>query len=229
MYVSKFLVMAAMFFWAFEVEARRGERTGFNFGTSLGVSSGSDRGQSSSNEDSRSAIDASATSVQPYIGFVLGNHFNLGLSLGFQNSSTSDVETNDVEGFEVRRLREGQLRQASLTMRFLFAEVMFFEAGAGVYDRRVAITNETMTGGTNGTFNARREEYSLRGTGPGYHAGGGFEIPIDRMEGFYFTTAYMVRFFTLRENASGLHELGKKTSRIRQQELTFGIAHYVYN
>jgi len=222
-------VLLSLCLWTFDAEARFSERTGFNFGTSLGVSSGSDRGTSSANEDSKSALDSSSTSVQPYMGFVLGNYFNLGLALGFQNTSTSDLEQNDVEGFEVRRLREGRLRHASLIIRFLFAEVMFFEAGAGVYDRKVSITNETMTGGNNGSFNARREEYSLRGTGPGYHAGGGFEIPIDRMEGFYFTTSYMVRFFTLRENATGIHDLGKKSSQVRQQELTFGISHYVTN
>jgi len=197
------------------------ERMGLNFGTSLRMISADDR--TSGQADSSTRTISSGQQVTPYLGYAFSS-MNIGLALNMETSTTETIETNSATGVESSRLMANDARGLSAFFRFNFGRVMFLEAGAGLYTEDTQVKNETRSSQNGGTFVGQREEYKVKGTGPGYHMGGGIELPI--ADGFQFTSAYLVRVFQLRDVTSG-GEVGKRRGFEQKRELTFGLAHYV--
>ncbi len=99
---------------------------------------------------------------------------------------------------------------------------MFMEAGAGAYSQNTDVHNEYKLSGEAGSFTGKSEDYKVAGIGPGYHVGGGLELPINN--GFYFSGAYMIRSYSLRDTSKS--EYGSPIGSQQKRELTFGIAYY---
>ncbi len=204
--------------------ARRSSRTGLNFGANLRIVNDSDRGAASTESATKSNVSKTVNTVAPFLGFVLGDHLNIGISALTDQSQDIITEDNTESGSSMYRRRNTDVRGASIFMRFLFADVMYFEAGGGVYEQRTAILNEYKFP-TNGTsFTGSQEEYVVRGIGTGYNLGAGIELPI--VNGFYFASGYNMRAFQLRDYR-GTNDLGRKLSRVERREFTFGISHYL--
>jgi hypothetical protein len=203
--------------------AKRDKRDGLNFGLNLRMVSDDDKSLAGDETNKNSHTETNATSVSPYIGLVFLDYFNMGLSGMFEQSSSHERTTSQKDDSKIDRTSESTLKGLSIFARFLFGKFMYFEGGFGVYDRRMNVQNQYTTEDGDGIFTGKREEYSVHGLGPGYHLGAGIEIAV--INGFYFTSSYMHRGFTLRDRSSD--SLGKKRAKVEQRELAFGIAHYV--
>jgi hypothetical protein len=201
--------------------ARRSQRQGFNFGSTVRVLNSDDRTLPGNGSDQKTRISSSSQAVNPYLGYSFGT-FNLGLTFSAETRTTNSTETNTVTGSETTRDSEVNGKGASLFGRFLFGEIFFFEAGAGVYQEKVQVSTETKST-TTGAFTGEREEYEVKGIGPGYHLGAGMELEMGG--GFYFTSSYQVRIVQLRDHEGG-SDLGRKRSTTQKREVLFGIAHY---
>lgn len=200
----------------------RGNREGFNFGTSVRVLNGDDRTYANESNDKNTQTKSGSQAVNPFLGYSFGL-FNFGLQGTAESRSTESVEKSSSTNQEIRRHTEASLKGISLFSRFLFGEVMFMEVGAGLYDETVRVDNTHTSAMGDGIFAGERETYEINGSGPGYHMGGGIELPMGG--DFYFTSAYMVRLIQLRETSGGV--LGKKKAYEQKRELTFGISHYI--
>ncbi len=207
-----------------EAFAGRRDREGFNFGTSFGYETGQDRNFASDTSSTKSNVDTSSSSVSPYLGVVVSEYFNLGISSIFRSSSVHEREHNIASSQRVERDKQINTKAVNLFTRFLFGETMFFELGAGLYDQSLNIHNEYLSDYDNGAFDGQREDYTVRGIGTGYHMGGGIEVPINR--GFYFTSSYIVRVYNLR-NYRGNGDLGAKVGYNQKRDISFGLSHYV--
>lgn len=205
--------------------ARGNSRDGFNFGASVKIQNKSDRGFGS-DTTTKSNILSEDRTINPYAGFVIGEHLNLGMALSFENANSQSTEEVIGSTERVDRTRATAMRSVSLFGRFLFGESMFFEAGFGLYDQSVNVENQYTFGNNDNSFTGKRESYSIRGVGPGYHAGGGFEIEMGRRSGFFLTATYMVRSYDLKQ-VEGESSLGEELSSVTRQEVAFGLAHYV--
>lgn len=204
--------------------AKRGDsREGFNFGTSMRLLDDSDRTNPNDQTDKAVKTESSDQSFSPYLGYSFGA-FNLGLvgNVGQRNLKIQEHSTNGAQ--ENNRNTMTSVRSLSLFARFLFGKVLYFEVGGGVYSEDVSVHNESTMAGDAGSFTGQKEDYSISGTGPGYHVGGGLEIPITG--GFYFTSSYLVKIYQLRDMSKGV--LGSKMAVDQRRELMFGIAYY-YN
>lgn len=204
-----------------------GRREGFNFGTSVRVLTGDDRtyardDEGSGGSDKNTQIKSSSQSVNPFLGYSFG-YFNIGLMATAESRSSQSVETSATSDQQITRESDTALKGASLFTRFLFGEVMFMEVGFGLYDESVKVNNTYTSAAGDGIFTGERETYEVHGSGPGYHMGGGIELPMGG--DFYFTSAYMVRLIQLRETTGGV--FGRKKAYEQKRELTFGVAHYI--
>jgi opacity protein-like surface antigen len=203
--------------------ARRDRREGFNFGLGLrAIDSSADTNGSEAKGDQKRL--GGVQSVAPYVGYVLAEHINIGLTGVFENETTQDEYKSQDGKQEIKRETTSSLRGGSLFLRFLFANMMYFEGGAGIYDRRQKFVEEYYTRDGDGAFSGERDEYSMRGLGPGYHAAAGVEFAITN--GFFFTTNYTYRAVQLRDY-QGSGSIGKKRSRLENREVNFGFSHYV--
>jgi len=205
--------------------ARRGSREGFNFGASVKIQNKADRGLGADDSTKSNVVNEDRT-INPHAGFVVGEHMNLGLALSFENTNSESEELNELTQERVLRNRTSQMRSVSLFFRFLFGEAMFFETGIGLYDQSVAVENQYTFENADNSFTGKRENYNIRGIGPGYHAGGGFEIEMGRRSGFFLTSSYIIRSYSLRQ-VEGERSLGKELSSVTRQEVSFGISHYL--
>ena len=202
--ITKLVVIAGCIVWMPFAEAGS-NREGFNFGTSVRVLNGDDRTYASDGNDKQTQTKSDSQAVIPFVGYSFGL-FNIGLQATAESRTSEAIETSTSTKQEVRRNTESSLKGASLFARFLFGEVMFMEVGAGLYDQSVKVNNTYTSANGEGIFTGERETYEIKGSGPGYHMGGGIELPMGG--NFYFTSAYMVRMIQLRETAGGI--VGKK-------------------
>ncbi len=204
--------------------AKKHKREGFNFGASLRMLDVNDDSLTGDDTYDKSRVRAKSQAVSPHIGYVFAETLNVGLNLNFEESVTDERDVSADLNKEIERHKETSTKSASLFMRFLFAKVMYFEWGFGLYDSRTNSENEYTLAQDDGTFSLTRESYSTRGVGPGYHVGMGLEIPA--ANGFFFTVAHVTRNYHLRD-FNGTGDLGAKRRQIRKQEFSFGISHYV--
>lgn len=204
-------------------EARANKREGFNFGTTVDVTSRTDRSQASDNQDRNARSDSTTSGISPYVGYGFGP-LNLGL-VYMSDSATSKTVEDSADGLNTTtRSSSTDMRGISLFARFLFGNYFYFEGGGGLYEQTQEVSIETKQRGgpINGDFTGNEDHYSIRSVGPGYHVGGGLELQMGA--GFYFTTAYQVRIVQLRDPDGGA--LGRKRAQAQKRSVLFGIAYY---
>jgi len=202
--------------------ARTTQRTGLNFGTSVRSIDANERTTPADGSTINSQVTTTGQGVDPYIGYAFTS-FNLGL---VYSSDDSTSETNEVttDGLTSVNHKTAQSTQGlSFFTRFLFANYFFFEGGFGLYKETQKIHIETRQVQSGGAFVGTSDDSSFTGMGPGYHAGGGLELPISG--GFYFTTAYQVRMVQLRDHVDS-NSFGRKRSVTQKNEVLFGVAYY---
>lgn len=215
--VAVFSAMAAT-----TAEARRGERTGFNFGTTVRVLDNEERTHAGEGSDKNTHLTSSSTQVNPYIGYAF-EPFNLGLSFTTESRSSTLKEENADGMTTTTRKTSVDGKGFNLFARFNFGKVFFFEAAGGLYDEKMKVDIEKKTTTEGDAFVGEHDAYEVRGVGPGYNLGAGMELSMGG--GFYFTSAYQVRIVQLRDREGG-GELGRKRSQTQKREVLFGIAHY---
>lgn len=216
-------VVAALMLMPTLAEARsRSARTGFNFGTTIRILNDQERTHAGEGSDKNTRFKSDSQLVNPYLGYSFGS-FNLGLMYSAESRSSESIEVSEDGSKTVSRNTEANGKGVSVFSRFLFGGVFFFEGGFGLYqDRATVKTQEKQDqGGT--AFTGEEDSYVVKGTGPGYHVGGGLELPIDN--GFYFTACYQARMVQLRDYNGG-SDLGRKRSQDQKREVLFGIAYY---
>jgi hypothetical protein len=199
----------------------RSKRIGFTFGTLLRSIDANDQTNPGTESDSTTQNELNSSLVSPYIGYSFES-FGFGLSYTVENRLQKTKEIS-ADGDTIMR-SIGQVNQGvSLYGRYLFAEIFFFEAGVGLIQDTRSIDSENRTLQEGGSFEGKSTSYSIKGTGPGYHAAFGLELPITA--GFYFTSAYQTRMVTLWDYKGG-GDLGGKRSMVQKREVLFGIAYY---
>lgn len=221
------LVAGAIFFGSFcfaagNAAARgRNERTGFTFGTTLRMVDTSDRTNPGPDSDKKTVSTSDSSFVSPYLGYSFGA-LSLGLSYSTERKTSSITEVTSTGATAVRHTSQAS-RGASIFTRFLFASVFFFESGVGLFQDTLNVDTENRTPQDGSAFEGKSDSYSVKGTGPGYHAAFGLELPITA--GFYFTTMYQARMVTLWDYTGG-SDLGRKRSQTEKREVLFGVAYY---
>lgn len=203
---------------------RRSERDGFNFGTSVRLLTEDNATFAGENSTKNTTVKTSGQALDPFVGYAVNGLLNFGLSFHIQQQSTEQTTREDDGSSESTLTTDTDTKGASIFTRFMFGKVMFMEGGLGLYKTVTNINNETLTMTGTGTYSGKSEAAEIYGVGPGYHVGGGIEIPIT--DGFYFTSAYMVRIFQVREY-DGAATFGTKIGRQQQRELSFGLEHFL--
>jgi hypothetical protein len=202
--------------------AKRDRREGFNFGTSVRIISSDDKAYGNATDGIDGGTKTQSQSYNPFVAYSTGL-LNVGLTAHIESTQSSTREHQNSTGQIVDRQSSSDLKGTSLFGRFLFGKVMFFELGMGLYKQNVNVDNQYTNVSAGGSFNGQRDTYKVESAGPGYHLGGGLELPI--ADGFYFTTSYLVRIYQLRDISSGT--LGEKRAYEQKRELTFGVEHYL--
>ncbi len=220
LYLIAVAVAAATF--ASPAEARRANRNGVNFGTSVRVLDTNERTHAGKGSDRNTKFTSNSQAINPYLGYAFDD-LNLGLTFSAENKDTATEEALADGTMITNRNSHLSSRGLSLFVRYNFGGVFFFEGAGGIYEERLKVVSETKHNIGGGEFTGERDEYEVRGVGPGYHAAGGIELQMGA--GFYFTAAYQVRMVQLRDLEKGA-ELGAKRSQTQKREILFGIAHY---
>lgn len=202
--------------------ARKSQREGFNFGTTVRLISNNDRSVAGEASDQNTKVESDSQQINPYIGYAFGS-LNLGLMYTSETSSSESTEEKADGSQTTYRNTDHAGRGASLFARFNFGSVFFFEGGAGMYEDRMTVKTETKNKQGDGNFSGTEDSYEVKGVGPGYHVGGGLELAMGN--GFYFTSAYQVRMVQLRDYKGG-SDLGQKRANTQKREALFGIAYY---
>jgi hypothetical protein len=216
-------VAAAILLPATPAWARRNQREGFNFGTTVRILDTDERTLAGVGSDKNTKVESSSQAVNPYIGYAFGS-FNLGLVMSAETKTQSIEEIDATDGTKTTRQSETSGKGGSIFVRFLFGNWFFFEGGGGLYQEVVKVNTETKRPSeSDGEFTGEEDSYTVKGVGPGYHVAGGIELPMGG--GFYFTTAYQMRMLSLRDHVSGA-DLGRKRSQTQKREVLFGISHY---
>jgi hypothetical protein len=215
------MVVAGLVTVATEASARRSDREGLNFGTSIRLINADDRTTPSSTTDQSSRTQSDGQAFSPYVGYSFGE-LNFGL-VGNVESRSERLEENKPSTNE-QVVRESQIATKALSLfgRFNFGKVMYMETGFGLYSQTTDVHTEYKVPEASGAFSGKAEDHKFQGIGPGYHIGGGLELAIDN--GFYFTGSYIVRSFSLRDQSKS--ELGEKVGSQEKRELNFGISYY---
>lgn len=216
--ISLVLLIAASFSQA--AYARRADREGLNFGSSVRIMDSDDRGQQSTLSDKNTRTKSAGQAFSPYLGYSF-EALNLGIMLNVENKYEEFSEKSPSTNQELSRQASTSSKAASLFARFNFGKIMYFQAGAGVYSQVTDIRTELRN--TSGLeFQGTTSNYKLEGMGPGYHAGVGLELPASN--GFFFTGSYMVHNYQLRDTTHSSY--GSLIGSQQKRELAFGIAYY---
>lgn len=204
-----------------EAYARRSDREGVNFGTSVRLMDSDNRSNAPSASDPSTRSQSTGQAFSPYAGYSFGE-LNFGLAGLIENRHDVNHESTASTNQEVTRDAQTVTKALSLFARFNFGKVMFMEIGGGAYSETTDVHNEYRLAGDSGNFTGKSDDYKLAGIGPGYHVGGGMELAITN--GFYFTGAYMVRSYSLRDTTKS--EYGSLIGTQQKRELSFGISYY---
>ena len=219
------LITTIIFLGAFSDPAearRRNKREGFNFGTMVRLLNTDGRTRAGEGSDKNTHTVTRGQSVNPYMGYAF-EVFNIGLIFSSENEASNTIERAEDGSTEYTRQTDSSLKGLSLYTRFLFGSVFFFEAAGGVYQEKIEVKTEDKTLTSPNAFVGERDEYTVKGIGPGYHLGAGLELPMG--DGFHFSTAYQVRMVQIRDHEGGA-DLGRKRSTEQKREIVFGLAHY---
>lgn len=211
----------ALLMQASVAEARRSDREGLNFGTSVRLMDADNRSNATTSNDPSTRTQSTGQAFSPYVGYSFGE-INLGLAGMIENRHDVSNENTASTNQQVTRDAQTTTKSLSLFARFNFGKVMFMEVGGGAYNQVTDVHNEYKLVGDAGSFTGKSEDYKVAGMGPGYHFGGGLELPINN--GFFFSAAYMVRAYSLRDTSKS--EYGSPIGSQQKRELSFGIAYY---
>jgi hypothetical protein len=203
-------------------EARRNNRDGFNFGTTVKVLNRDDRTNAGIGSDQNTKVSGSSQAVTPHVGYSTGT-FNLGLAYSFESAVSESREASEDGQTITERKTDLNGKGLNLYSRFLFGDVFFFEAAGGIYSEKLKVTSERKQLNGDGSFSGDEKTYEVSGVGFGYNVGGGLELAMGN--GFYFSSAYQVRIVQLRDHNGG-SDLGKKRSNSQKREILFGISYY---
>lgn len=214
------LLMASPLLCSTAAHARRGDREGLNFGSSVRIMDSDDRGESNSINNSNTRTKSAGQAFSPYVGYAFGP-MNLGLMLNVENKYEEFTETSATSNQQLSRDATTTSKAISLFSRFNFGKIMFLEAGAGVYSQTTSVHTE-LRSVSGGNFTGSSDDYKLQGIGPGYHTGVGMELPA--ANGFFFTGSYMVHNYMLRDTVNSSY--GSVIGNQQKRELAFGIAYY---
>lgn len=200
--------------------ARRADREGLNFGTSVRIMDSDDRGQQSTVSDKNTRTKSAGQAFSPYVGYAFES-LNIGLMLNIENKYEEFSEKSPSTAQELSRDAATASKAISAFARFNFGKIMFFQAGLGVYSQVTNIHTEIRN--ISGLeFAGTTNDYKLEGMGPGYHAGVGLELPA--ANGFFFTGSYIVHNYQLRDTAHSSY--GSLIGSQQKRELAFGISYY---
>ena len=200
--------------------ARRADREGLNFGSSVRIMDSDDRGQQSALNEKNTRTKSAGQAFSPYLGYAFES-LNLGLMLNVENKYEEFSEKSSTSSQELSRDAATSSKAVGLFARFNFGNIMYFQAGAGIYSQVTNVHTELRN--VNGSaFDGTTEDYKLEGMGPGYHMGVGLELPA--ANGFFFTGSYMVHNYQLRDTAHSSY--GSLIGSQQKRELAFGIAYY---
>lgn len=157
------------------------------------------------------------------MGYAFREFLNLGAMIYIEQGKSNSTDRSLDGSVETLRQQDSSINGAGLFARFLFAEVLFFEGGFGIYEQNLSTSSETRN--VNGsTISGTRTENQVKGIGPGYHAGAGLELPV--VNSFYFTATYLMRSFQQRDYDASSQVVGRKQANEEKRELTFGLIHY---
>ncbi len=201
-------------------EARRGDREGLNFGSSVRIMDSDDRGESSTLNSNNTRTKSAGQAFSPYVGYAFGP-MNLGLMINIESKYEEFTETSTTSNQQLSRDATTASKAISLFSRFNFGKIMYLEAGAGVYSQTTSVHTE-LRSVNGGTFSGSSDDYKLQGIGPGYHTGIGMELPASN--GFYFTGSYKVHNYMLRDTVKSSY--GSVIGSQQKRELSFGISYY---
>jgi hypothetical protein len=203
--------------------ARTTQRQGFNFGTTVRAVDTNEHTLAGLGSDKNTKTDTSSQAVNPFVGYAFGA-FDLGLMVSAETKETHQTEDSADGSATTDRRSTLTGKGVSLFARFLFGDYFFFETGGGLYQEDLSVAAETKSLQPDGSFTGSRDNYDVKGIGPGYHVGAGIELAMGG--GFFFTTAYQVRMVSLRDYKGG-SDLGSKRSQTQKREVLFGIEHYL--
>lgn len=218
------LIILAVFVSS-EAFAKKSRRRGLNFGSGVSFSSISDNLLPTEINSSSRKTKQDSQYLQPYVAYSASGVLNFGLSLGLEDASYSEKESF-TDNTSIDRAIEKSTQSANLFGRFMFANILYFEAGFGAYKEETKITTTSTNVDAAGTFAGAVDSETIKGSGPGYHLGAGFEVPTGG--GFYFTGSYISRFYQIYNGDNALGRDGNKRSYQLNKRLTFGMSYY-YN
>lgn len=210
----KYLALAGLLI-APSAYAMNAQRTGVNFGTRIRVENDTNTQQTATGTDTQ---NHNTLAVSPFVGYVAGTYFDLGLAFTSEKATTTD--TLQSNGITSSNQEDVELKGASPFARLLFAKYMYLEIGFGVYQSTTKTCQADITGTS--SFNGSSNNESHTGTGYGYHAGGGVEIPVGL--GWFVTTGVYVRSVVMSEFID--RNTSNKLSNTKT-ELEFGITQYL--
>ncbi|MGE0172777.1 MAG: outer membrane beta-barrel protein [Oligoflexales bacterium] len=203
--------------------AKKSKREGFNFGVNLRLVD-SDRPTLAKDDDGTARRSTSEVrSVKPYFGYAFDGVFHLGLKMIFEDEKSQENLVLVPNVSRVETQKTSSLNGGGAVARLLFGNVMFFEVGAGYYERLTKLDVEVTTDSDNGNFSGSREAHKTRAAGLGYHAGAGLEIPITA--GFFFSSDYTAYFYKLKAYKNNT-DINRGDEPEAAQELSFGLSYY---
>lgn len=221
-----YIILASMLLTAIIADpayARKDRRQGFNFGSTIGVSTLTDRRNASENDSMAGKQSSTSQSFNPYFGYAIGGVFNIGATFSLVSTEAQSQQRSLDNSTEISTETTSALKSGSIFGRLLFGRVLYFELGGGVYhatSNEIRSENQMLSGNS---FSGQRQEYNSKGMGPGYHIGAGIELPVTI--GFYITSAYKKHVYKLNETNEDLN-LGKQQSYKQKSELSFGVSYY---
>ncbi|MBP9706385.1 MAG: hypothetical protein KBD78_02010 [Oligoflexales bacterium] len=203
--------------------ARRDQRKGFNFGSSIGLSNIVERGSVTDSVEFTGRNSTDSQSINPYFGYSLNGVVNVGATFTLLNRKTEAKQSNLDKSIEVVSESDAALKSGSLFARLLFGKVLYLEFGGGLYHQTSKETrSENQIQADNASYSGQRQVLNSKGVGSGYHFGAGLEIPVTI--GFYITSAYNKHLYQLRDIKGS--DVGGKKSFHQRSELSFGVAYY---
>ena len=200
-------------------------RSGFNFGAAFQMNDNAGPSLASGAQGSPSQSSGHTSITRPYVGYSFANFLTFGINGTFENYKGSDTISGSNDGESITTNRTSSLTGGGLYTRLLFGQVMFLEAGSGVYERFTNVDTQYVKNLASGGFTGTTQSSKLRADGAGYRFGGGVEIPI--ANGFYFTAGYFASSYQLKP-VNAADGADKSQYFENTHEVTFGLANY-YN
>lgn len=223
--ITLLIAFSCMLIMTDTADARRrsGQKTGFTFGATVLSAEGTNQISPNESSNKNRTIERNLSGVAPYIGYSFGT-----ITVGTRFSSkTETVKHNEVDADnnEQKSILSTSTDSSDISLfsRLNFGEILYLEAGIGLYEQKTHIDNQNVVETSSNTFQGSKEEYKLNGVGTGHHTAIGFEVPVG--SGFHFNGNVTFRNFEIRTNEGG-PAFGDKQSTHKERDLNFGLSYY---